>query len=62
MVLTKADLEKIGKLLTPLKKKLNKIDKKLDITIKFFDDDIVKLKGQVDRIEKHLDLPPMQPL
>lgn len=39
-----------------LKKSVSKIIKTLDVAIKFFDEDHVKLVRRVDRIENHLKL------
>ena len=67
-MLTKNDLNQIRSIvkqeadisikreINPLKTKINKIDKKLDTTIKLFDSDIVDHAKRIDRLEKHLDL------
>jgi len=68
IMLTKDDLEaiqlivnqSISKALVPVNKKLNKVCKNLDLVIRTFDKDIIETKRRVDRIEKHLDLPPLQ--
>ena len=36
------------------------IDRKFKLVIDFFDRDYLNLKKRVDRIDSHLDLPPMQ--
>lgn len=42
-----------------VQKEFKKIDKKLDLIIRVFDRDIIHTKKRVDRIENHLDLPPL---
>jgi len=63
-MLTKNDLDSIQTLiaqsLKPVNKKLNKLQKDLNIVINTFDKDIIETKHRVDRIEKHLNLPPVQ--
>lgn len=60
---TKEDLNAIRNLITqslkPVNKKLNKLQKDLNIVINTFDKNIIETKHRVDRIEKHLDLPPI---
>ncbi len=66
-MLTKTDLSEIGKLIKSenksLKKEMsnrfNRIDKKLDKTMDFLDRDYLKLLKRIERIEKHLQLPPI---
>ena len=62
-MLTKQDLGAIGSLidkkLTPVRKDIGKIDKKLDKTIDFFDKREVKIINNVRSIQKFLDLPVM---
>lgn len=43
----------------PMRLDIKKIYKKLDTIIKFFDKDIVTLHKRIDRIENHLNLPPL---
>jgi len=52
--------EKISKSIKPINSKLNKMQKDLDLVIRTFDKDIIETKHRVDRIEKHLDLSPIQ--
>lgn len=71
-MLTKSDLEAISKIVkTELKtglsgsearlmKELKKVDKKLDLTINFFDKDTLSLRKRVNRVEDELELAPLQ--
>ncbi len=43
--------------LKPVNKKLNKLQKDLNIVINSFDNDIIETKQRIDRIEQHLNLP-----
>ncbi len=52
----------LNKKLKPINKKLNKIDKTLSTTIRFFDDKVVRNSKRIDRIEDHLELPPLPKL
>jgi len=52
----------IKKELKPIKSKLNRVDKKLDTVIKFFDREVINLGKRVDRVEQHLNLEPYFPL
>lgn len=67
-MVTKSDLKQIGNVvdekldpikkdLKYLKKKVNRIDKTLSLTVKNYDEGDVKLERRVKIIEKHLDLP-----
>jgi hypothetical protein len=51
--------EKFEKGIRPLRKDIKRIQKTLDLTIKTFDDDLDKVKRRVDRVEDHLQLPPI---
>lgn len=55
----KAQEFNFNKKLKPINRKLNKIQKDLNATIDFFDDDVVDLKRRMDRVETRLQLPPM---
>ncbi|MEK7078623.1 MAG: hypothetical protein AAB929_01005 [Patescibacteria group bacterium] len=46
--------------LKPIYKELRKLRKDLNITITSFDNEIIDTRRRVDRIEDHLDLPPLQ--
>jgi predicted mannosyl-3-phosphoglycerate phosphatase (HAD superfamily) len=67
-MLTKKDIniirqvvnEEIVSELKPIRKKINKIDKKLDKTIDFFDVHELKLVEEVRIIQKHVGLPIME--
>jgi predicted nuclease with TOPRIM domain len=48
--------------LKPIKKSLNKIEKRLDETIEFFDNEVTFVKKRVDRVEDNLNLPRLDPL
>jgi Na+/phosphate symporter len=50
-------LEPIKKDLTYLKKKINRIDRTLNLTVKNYDEGDVRLEKRVRRIEHHLALP-----
>lgn len=45
--------------LKPIKQELSKISRNLNLFIKFFDKEQVKLKKRVDRVDTHLGLPPI---
>ena len=59
-MLTKDDLNSIEKLLDkkiiPLDKKINKVQKTLDHTINFFDNEVLDLKKRVKILEAHPNL------
>jgi hypothetical protein len=63
-MLTKDDLKaidnlldkKFDKRLEPINKKLNRIQKTLDRTIKFFDGEVLGIKKKIDKIESNLEL------
>lgn len=60
-MLTKEDLSKIDKKIDiTIKKRLdlfeNRITKKLNLLISFFDNDFVSHENRITRIEKHLNL------
>ncbi len=55
-VVTKRVDEIVDNKLKPIKKTLTKIKNTLDITIKFFDRDVTRLKKRTDRIEDYLGL------
>lgn len=68
-MLTKSDLNQIGgvideklepikKDLKYLKKKVNRIDKTVSLTVKNYDERDVKLERRVKRIETHIGLTP----
>lgn len=67
-MLTKKDIniirqvvnEEIVSELKPIRKKINKIDKKLDKTIDFFDVRELKIVEEVRIIQKHVELPIME--
>jgi len=50
-------LEPIKKDLKYLKKKVNRIDKTVSLTVKNYDEGDVRLERRVRKIELHLDLP-----
>ncbi|PIY72143.1 hypothetical protein COY87_02495 [Candidatus Roizmanbacteria bacterium CG_4_10_14_0_8_um_filter_33_9] len=52
--------EQIINSIKPINQKLNKMQQNLNLVIRTFDKDIIETKHRVDRIEKHLDLPPIQ--
>lgn len=54
--------EIVEKKLKPVNKDLRKIKKDLTTVIDYFDRGQMKLEKRVDRIEKHLDLPPIPPM
>jgi hypothetical protein len=60
-MLTKNDLQQIGTVidqkLKPIHQKIDKIDKKLDTTISYFDTVTTKHQKRLKRIENHLNLP-----
>lgn len=62
-MLTKTDLQQIRGVvqeeISPLKKSLTKIEKKLDKTIDYFDNAHLSLKKRVIRVETHLGITPM---
>lgn len=69
-MLTKSDLNQIGNVvdekLEPvkkdikyLKKKVNRIDKTLDLVVKKYDEEDVRVQKRVKRIETHLGLTPL---
>lgn len=66
-MLTKTDLKQITKIVKiennalgkRLNRKIDKIDKKLDLAINILDRDYIKLLERVERIEKHLQLAPI---
>jgi len=66
-MLTKTDLKQIKGIVKTenesfekrLDRKIEKIDKKLDFAINILDRDYIKLLERVERIEKHLQLPPI---
>jgi hypothetical protein len=74
-MLTQTDLQKIdgivgnridsaiGKLIdseiAPIKRDIRKIRKDLSTVTRFFDNEILSTQWRVDRIEEHLDLPPI---
>ncbi len=47
--------------LKPIHKKLNKLQKDLDITIRSLDNDHLKNRQRIERIENHLQLPHFAP-
>lgn len=63
-MLTRDDLRAISKLmdekfkteLKPVKSKLNKLNKKLDLVVRFFDQEVITLRKRTDRMETHLHL------
>lgn len=46
--------DEITKELKPIHKKLNKLEKKIDTTINFFDHEVLSDRKRIDRIENHL--------
>jgi len=66
-MLTKTDLKKIDNLLDkrfkielkPIKSDISKIRKDIDVIISLFDREYVNLRQRVERIEEHLNLPPL---
>lgn len=46
--------------LKPIQKELRKLRKDLNVTITSFDSEIINTRHRVDRIEDHLNLPPLQ--
>lgn len=50
------DIHHLDKGFKNVNKKLNKLDKKLDLVVNLFEDDHIKLRKRVDRIEDHLGL------
>lgn len=66
-MLTKSDIEQIGSVienklepvkkdLKSLKRKVNKIDKTLDVVVKNYDEGDVRLERRVRKIEQHLSI------
>jgi len=57
-MLTKTDLNEIGKILKSteirLDKRFDKLERKLDYTINFLDRDYLKLLQRIEKIEEHL--------
>lgn len=57
-MLTKTDLNEIGKVLKStevrLDKRFDKLERKLDYTINFLDRDYLKLLQRIEKIEEHL--------
>lgn len=70
-MLTKSDLKEIDRVvskrikteikteLKPIKSDISKMRKDIDVLISLFDRDYVDLRNRVERIEEHLDLPPL---
>lgn len=66
-MLTKDDLQAIKSIVQkgvqketkPINKRLKKIEKDLSVTIKFFDHEHLHVVKRADRIERHLQLPPL---
>lgn len=71
IMLTKTDLKEIGNLLDerldkkfkielkPIKSDISKIRKDIDAIISLFDREYVNIRQRVERIEEHLNLPPL---
>ncbi|OGG08935.1 hypothetical protein A2154_02680 [Candidatus Gottesmanbacteria bacterium RBG_16_43_7] len=65
-MLTKGDFDQIGKIidskleqkLKPVHQKIDKMNRKLDTTIKYFDTVTTKHHKRLKRVEDHLNLPP----
>lgn len=51
--------QKLEQKLKPIHKKLNKIQKDMDLIARSTDKDLTRTMHRVTRIEKHLDLPPI---
>lgn len=49
--------QKLEKKLNPIKLSLRKLNSKLDLTISFFDNEIIDVRKRVNRIEDYLRLP-----
>ena len=64
-MLTKTDLNEIGKIVKStevrLSKRFDKLERKLDYAINFLDRDYLKLLGRVEKIEEHLGISPTSP-
>lgn len=67
-MLSESDLRKIskivakarGKRLSPTNKKIDKVQKTLDATIRVFNKDLAHLKRRATRVETFLSLPPLE--
>lgn len=51
--------QKLEQKLKPIHKKLNKLQKDMDLIARSTDKDLTRTMHRVTRIEKHLDLPPI---
>lgn len=52
----------IEKKLKPIEKNINSIKKDTSVIISFFDREVLRLRQRIDRIEEHLNLPPLSNL
>ena len=64
-MLTKTDLNEIGKIVKStevrLSKRFDKLERKLDYAINFLDRDYLKSLQRVEKIEEHLGISPTSP-
>jgi hypothetical protein len=62
-MLTKTDLTKLDKLISkrlkPIKSDIAKIRKDIDVIVSLFDREYMDIRRRIERIEDHLNLPPL---